>query len=105
MEMNFTKENFNDEVVNSKVPVLIDFYANWCNPCRMMGPVVAKLADKYAGKIKVGKVDTDAQQELAGAFKVMSIPYFAFIKDGKVVDEAIGAMPPEALEEKVKKLL
>ena len=79
MEYRFTKENFESEVLRSDVPVLVDFYADWCGPCRAMMPVVEQLAGEYDGRIKVGKVNSDEQPELASAFGVMSIPSF-FIK-------------------------
>lgn len=105
MEYKFTRENFKAEVADSDKPVLIDFYADWCGPCRMMGPVVEKLAEKYDGKIKIGKINSDEQQELASAFSVMSIPNFVFIKDGKVVDNVLGAVPESVLDEKLQALL
>ena len=101
MEYRFTKDSFEKEVLESKEPVLIDFYADWCGPCKMMAPVVEKLAEKYEGKVKVGKVNTDDEPELAQMFQVMSIPNFVIIKDGKVVDRVIGAVPQQALEEKL----
>ncbi|WP_314912869.1 thioredoxin [Stomatobaculum longum] len=101
MEYRFTKANFEKEVLESKEPVLIDFYADWCGPCKMMAPVVEKLAEKYEGKVKVGKVNSDDEPELAQMFQVMSIPNFVIIKDGKVVDRVIGAVPQQALEEKL----
>ena len=73
MEYRFTKDNFNDEVMNSNIPVMVDFYADWCAPCQMMMPIVEEMAEKYDGKVKVGKVNTDEQPELAGKFGVMSI--------------------------------
>ena len=85
MEYRFTKDSFEKEVLESKEPVLIDFYADWCGPCKMMAPVVEKLAEKYEGKVKVGKVNSDDEPELAQMFQVMSIPNFVIIKDGKVV--------------------
>ncbi|MGN0947634.1 thioredoxin [Megasphaera sp.] len=105
MEYKFTAANFQKEVVESKIPVMIDFYADWCGPCQMMGPVVANFAEAYDGKIKIGKVNSDEEPQLAQQFQVMSIPNFVFIKDGKVVDQAIGAMPPAALKEKLDALL
>lgn len=101
MEYRFTKASFEKEVLESKEPVLIDFYADWCGPCKMMAPVVEKLAEKYKGKVKVGKVNSDDEPELAQMFQVMSIPNFVIIKDGKVVDRVIGAVPQQALEEKL----
>lgn len=101
MEYRFTKDSFEKEVLESKEPVLIDFYADWCGPCKMMAPVVEKLAEKYEGKVKVGKVNSDNEPELAQMFQVMSIPNFVIIKDGKVVDRVIGAVPQQALEEKL----
>ena len=101
MEYRFTKDSFEKEVLESKEPVLVDFYADWCGPCKMMAPVVEKLAEKYEGKVKVGKVNSDDEPELAQMFQVMSIPNFVIIKDGKVVDRVIGAVPQQALEEKL----
>ena len=101
MEYRFTNDSFEKEVLESKEPVLIDFYADWCGPCKMMAPVVEKLAEKYEGKVKVGKVNSDDEPELAQMFQVMSIPNFVIIKDGKVVDRVIGAVPQQALEEKL----
>ncbi len=105
MEYKFTKENFESEVMSSDVPVLVDFYADWCGPCKMMSPVVDNIAEKYTGRAKVGKVNVDEQQEIAGKFGIMSIPSFIFIKDGKKVDQAMGAMPASALESKLEQIL
>ena len=105
MEYKFTKENFESEVMNSDVPVLVDFYADWCGPCKMMSPVVDNIAEKYTGKAKVGKVNVDEQQEIAVQFGIMSIPSFVFIKNGKKVDQAMGAMPASALESKLEQIL
>ncbi len=105
MEYKFTKDNFDKEVMESKEPVMIDFYADWCGPCKMMSPVVEALAEQYEGKIKIGKVNSDEEMDLATKFGVRSIPAFFFLKDGKVVDNAVGAQPKEALEEKLNKLI
>lgn len=105
MEYRFTKDNFEAEVIKSPMPVLIDFYADWCMPCKMMGPAVGKLAEKFDGRAKVGKVNVDEQPELARQFGVMSIPYFAVIKDGQLVDSALGALPQASLEAKLEKVL
>ena len=84
-----------------ELPVLIDFYADWCGPCRSMLPIVESLAQKYEGRVKVGKVNSDEQQELAKAFNVMSIPSFFIVKDGKVIDNLVGRLPQEMLEQKL----
>ena len=105
MEYTFTKENFEEEVMNSPIPVMIDFYADWCGPCKMMGPVVEKLAEKYEGKVKIGKVNSDNEPELSERFQVMSIPDIVFLKDGKIKDQSIGAVPQKVLESKIEKLL
>lgn len=97
-ELKITSENFESEVKESSIPVLIDFWADWCGPCRMMSPVVAQLAEKYEGKVKVGKVNVDEEPELAKEFQVMSIPMFVVIKDGRVVNQLIGARPKSELE-------
>ncbi len=101
MEYRFTKDNFEAEVMNSDVPVLIDFYADWCGPCKMMGPVVEELAREYDGKIKVGKVNVDKEPQLAQKYGVMSIPYFAFINKGNLCDDEMGAVPKERLVKKI----
>ena len=105
MEYQFTKENFNEEVMNSDIPVMIDFYADWCGPCQMMMPIVEEMAEKYDGKVKVGKVNTDQQRELATQFGVMSIPCFFFIKNGKVLGSAVGGMNKNALAAKIDALM
>ena len=105
MEYKFTKENFNEEVMNSDIPVMIDFYADWCGPCQMMMPIVEEMAEKYDGKVKIGKVNTDQQRELASQFGVMSIPSFFFIKGGKVVDSAVGGMNKNVLASKIDALM
>ena len=104
MEYRFTTENFNSEVVNSDIPVLVDFYADWCGPCKMMGPVVESLAKEYDGRIKVGKVNIDQEPELAQRYGVMSIPYFAFMKNGNVVSDELGAIPKERLVRKIEEI-
>lgn len=101
-ELKITKNNFENEVLNSNIPVLIDFWAPWCGPCQMMSPVVTELADEYDGKAKICKVNVDEEPELASAFKVMSIPMFAVIKNGQVTDSLVGARPIEELEALIK---
>ena len=101
-EITITKENFENEVIKSDIPVFIDFWATWCGPCQMMSPVVAELADEYEGKVKVCKVNVDEEPELASVFNVSSIPMFTVIKNGKLTDSTVGAMPKEKLEQMLK---
>ncbi len=91
-----TKENFETEVINSDKPVLLDFYADWCGPCRMVGPLISEISEERSD-IKVGKINVDEQSELAAKFGVMSIPMLAVIKDGKTVNTAVGARPKEQI--------
>ena len=94
--MNIDKNNFQDEVMNSDKPVLLDFWAPWCGPCRMVVPIVEEIA-KERPDIKVGKINVDEQPELAQQFRVMSIPTLVVMKDGKVVAQAMGARPKQAI--------
>ena len=91
-EITITSENFETEVMKSDKPVLLDFWATWCGPCRMLGPIVSEIAEER-DDIKVGKVDVDDQPELAQKFGVMSIPALFVVKDGKLVNKAVGARP------------
>ena len=97
-ELKITRENFENEVMKSNIPVLIDFWAPWCGPCRMMGPSIEQLAEEYEGKAKVGKVNVDEEGELSQAFGVMSIPTIVLVKDGKIVKQAVGARPKAEVE-------
>ena len=94
--LSITKENFHDEVINSEKPVLLDFWASWCGPCRMVGPLVDEIAGERSD-VKVCKVNVDTERELAAAFKVMSIPTLVVMKDGKIVNRATGARPKEEI--------
>lgn len=105
MEYKFTTENFETEVMNSDIPVLVDFFAEWCGPCKMMGPIVATLAEKYDGKIKVGKINVDEQTAIAQRFRVMSIPTFIVFKNGSAVATFVGGMSQKDLEAKVEQAL
>ncbi|HIU81700.1 MAG TPA: thioredoxin [Candidatus Ornithoclostridium faecavium] len=89
-ELRITKDNFEKEIINSELPVLLDFWAPWCGPCRMIAPVIAQVAEKYAGKAKVGKVNVDEENDLAAAFGIVSIPTLVVLKGGKVVSRATG---------------
>ncbi|MGI6731530.1 MAG: thioredoxin [Anaerovoracaceae bacterium] len=99
-----TEENYNAEAMESDLPVLVDFYAEWCGPCKMIGPVLEDMAQKYAGKAKICKINIDEQRKLAIANKVMSIPTILFIKDGEIKDRITGALPQAELEEKLEAL-
>lgn len=103
--MIFTDENFKTEVLESEMPVLVDFYANWCGPCKMMAPVVSTLESEYAGKIKVGKIDVDENGETAMQFRVMSIPTLILFKNGAPIERIEGAVPKSMVEEKINKVL
>ncbi len=100
-----TKENFKQEVLESSVPVLVDFWAEWCGPCKMIAPAIEQLAEEFEGKAKVVKVDVDAEPGLGQQYGVRSIPTLLFFRDGKVVEQLIGAAPKEALAEKLTSLI
>ncbi len=92
-----TKENFQSEVMESEQPVLLDFWASWCGPCRMVSPLVDQIAEEMVGTAKVGKINVDEQPELASQFGVMSIPTLAVVKGGEVVKKAVGARPKDEI--------
>ncbi len=105
MEYKFTSANFEEEVMKSDIPVLVDIYADWCGPCKMMAPTVEKIAEKYEGRAKVGKVNSDEEPAIAQRFNVMSIPNFLIIKNGELVDNVVGAVPENVLTEKLDAVL
>jgi thioredoxin 1 len=100
-----TDANFKSEVLDSSTPVLVDFWAEWCGPCKMIAPVVEQLATEYAGKLKVGKVDVDSNQQTSMQFGIRSIPTLLIFKNGRVVDQIVGAVPKHALADKISKHL
>ena len=97
-----TDDNFSTEVLEADVPVLVDFWATWCGPCRMIAPIVEELSDEYAGKAKVCKMDVDAAQKTAAEFGIRSIPTLLIFKGGKVADQLIGAVPKQQITEKLE---
>ena len=103
--MELTKENFQTEVIDSDVPVLVDFWATWCGPCRAVAPIIDELAAEYEGKLKVGKVDVDAEQQLAGDFGVRSIPTLLIFNGGKLAEQLVGAVPKSELVDKLQGIL
>lgn len=105
MSMAFTDSNFDNEVINSEIPVLVDFYAEWCGPCKMMAPLVDELANEYKGKVKIGKLNVDESGEVAKKYRVMSIPTMLIIKNGEVVDQIVGAVPKQQLVSKLEAVL
>ena len=96
-EIKITNANFEEEVLKSELPVLVDFWAAWCGPCRMLAPAVAQIAAECEGKVKVGKVNVDEEPELAQRFGIMSIPTVLVFKDGKKTEQSIGLVPKEKL--------
>lgn len=100
-EVKLTKQNFESEVLNSDIPVLVDFWASWCGPCMMLSPVIAELAEELDGKVKVGKVNVDEENELAMQYKVASIPTLLLFKNGKLEKTSVGFMPKNAIIEEL----
>lgn len=96
-ELKITKNNFENEVLKSDKPVFIDFWANWCGPCRMLSPIISEIAEEYGEKVKVCKVNVDEEMDLAAAFRVSSIPMLVVMKDGQVTNTAVGVRPKEQI--------
>ncbi len=101
----FTDDNFDTEALSSDTPVVVDFWATWCGPCKMIAPIMEELSAEYTGKVKVGKLDVDNNQQTAIKYGVRSIPTVLFFKGGKLVDTVIGAVPKSQFEQKMKSLL
>ena len=96
-----TDKNFETEVLKSDLPVLVDFWAEWCGPCKVIGPIVSEIAEELSGKLKVAKVNVDDAQDLAGKFNIMSIPTLLLFKGGKAVEQIVGAVPKDQILAKV----
>jgi len=101
----FTDDNFQNEVLGSKEPVLVDFWAAWCGPCRNIAPLVDQLATEYKGKLKVGKLDVDAHQNVPQKYNVLSIPTLLLFKNGQVADQIVGSVPKSRLDAMVKRAI
>ena len=105
MAKHFTDANFEAEVLKSNIPVMVDFFAEWCGPCKMMGPSIEKLATEYDGKFSIGKLDVDANDKASGTFEIRSIPTLMIFKDGKVVDQHTGFLSEENLRKIIETFL
>lgn len=105
MEIKLTNENFDTEVTNADIPVMVDFWAEWCGPCKMLAPFVKEAAEKYQGKLKVCKVNIDENMDLAQQYKIVSIPTLVFFKDGNATDRSIGFVDKERLFELIDRVI
>ena len=100
-EINLTNNNFEDEVLKSELPVLVDFFATWCGPCKMLAPVISEIAERYEGKVKVGKVNVDEENELAMKYQISSIPTLVLFKDGKIINIKVGLSSKSEIEDMI----
>ncbi len=105
MEVTLNPDNFESEVLNSDIPVLVDFWADWCMPCKMVAPVLEELAQEYEGKLKIGKLDVDENADIAAQYNIVSIPTMLFFKGGEVVKQQVGAVPKEQLKQSIDEIL
>lgn len=100
-----TDASFEQEVLKSNTPVMVDFWAEWCGPCKMIAPILDEIAQEFDGRIKVAKLDVDSNNKTAGRYNIMSIPSLLFFKDGQLVDQIVGAMPKSQLTTRLEKVL
>ena len=104
MALQINKDKFETEVIKNNIPVIVDFFAEWCGPCKMFAPILDQLSEEYEGKIKIIKIDIDTEPELAAEYNIMSIPTIVFFNNGKVANRHVGLMPKDMLIEKVKEV-
>lgn len=104
MEVKITNENY-ESYKNGNLPLVIDFWATWCGPCRMVAPIIAELAEEYDGKVTIGKCDVEEADDIAAEFGIRSIPTIVFMKEGKIVDKIVGAAKKAVIDEKIKALI
>lgn len=104
MAFHFTDENFNQEVLSSDIPVLVDFYADWCGPCKMLAPTIEALAEEFEGKVKIGKLNVDNAPDTAQKFGIMSIPTLLYFKNGELVNKSIGVVAKSEIEQVLNSL-
>ena len=105
MVIEITDQSFEEEVLKSEVPVVVDFWAPWCGPCLMIAPITEKLAEEYTGKVKFCKLNVDNNPQVSGEYKVMSIPLLLFFNNGQVVEQSLGAVPENVIRPKIEALL
>ncbi len=105
MALEFTDANFDELAMNSDKPVMVDFWAEWCGPCRMVGPIVEEMSNEYDGKAVIGKVNVDENPSISAKFGIRNIPTIIFIKNGEMVDKSVGAVPKNVLAEKIDNLM